>query len=90
MKSITLAYDRGTAAVGCAYVAPLYLYQWFRWEGSRSSGILKLGAELSGQLISGLQVFDDGEWHPVKAFAPDWCGPLTDMPLMSILKGELV
>ena len=75
MKSYTLASERAAAPTGCAYVAPLFWIYWFRWDGSRKSGDYQLGARIQEENHTGLQIFADGEWHPVKGFALDSCEP---------------
>lgn len=90
-STIIPAFARGSAAVGCSYVAPLFHYRWFRWagEGSRPSGVWKLGAELDAQHAKGVQIFDAGQWHPVAAFASDWCEPWESSGLPEVWKGEI-
>lgn len=36
-----------------------------------------------------LQVFADGEWHPVKAFASDWCEPWETCEIKDLLGEEI-
>ena len=90
MKTYTLASERAAAPTGCAYVAPLFHCRWFRWngEGSRSSGVWKLGAELENQHVKNAQVYDAGEWHPVAAYASDWCEPWETSGLPEVWEGE--
>lgn len=75
MKSYTLTSERTAAPTGCAYVAPLFWMHWFRWTDSRASGDYQLGAQVKDENHTGLQIFADGEWHPVKAFTSDLCEP---------------
>lgn len=91
MSLYALAPERAVAPVGCEYIAPLFAYRWFRWngEGSRPSGVWKLGAELKNQHMEGSQVYDAGEWHPVTAYASDWCVPWESSGLPEVWKGEV-
>lgn len=85
-KSYTLASERAEAPTGCAYVAPLFWNKWFRWDGSRESGHYQLGGLTQDENHTGLQVFADGEWHPVKGFASDWCEPWETCEVRDILR----
>ena len=64
-KQYTLASERADAPTGCAYVAPTFWNKWFRWDGSRASGCYQLGGQVKDENHTGLQIFADGEWHPV-------------------------
>ena len=64
--------------IGCAYVAPTFWNKWFRWDGSRASGCYQLGGQVKDENHTGMQVFADGEWHPVIGWTLDSCGPATD------------
>ena len=58
--------------------APTFWNKWFRWDGSRASGCYQLGGQVKDETHTGLQVFADGEWHPVIGWTLDSCGPATD------------
>ena len=77
-KQYPLASERADAPTGCAYVAPTFWNKWFRWDGSRASGCYQLGGQVKDETHTGLQVFADGEWHPVIGWTLDSCGPATD------------
>ncbi|MFR1909975.1 MAG: hypothetical protein ACLUVA_00935 [Faecalibacterium sp.] len=77
-KPYTLASERADAPTGCAYVAPTFWNKWFRWDGSRASGCYQLGGQVKDENHTGLQIFADGEWHPVVGWTLDSCGPATD------------
>ena len=77
-KPYTLASERADAPSGCAYVAPTFWNKWFRWDGSRASGCYQLGGQVKDENHTGLQIFADGEWHPVIGWTLDSCGPATD------------
>lgn len=75
MKPYTLASERAAAPTGCAYIAPLFWNKWFRWGGSQASGCYQLGGQIKDESHTGLQIFADGEWHPVIGWALDDCRP---------------
>ena len=75
MKPYTLAAERAAAPTGCAYIAPLFWNKWFRWGGSQASGCYQLGGQIKDESHTGLQIFADGEWHPVIGWALDDCRP---------------
>ena len=77
-KPYTLASERANAPTGCAYVAPLFWNYWFRWDGSRASGCYQLGGQVKDENHNGLQIFADGEWHPVVGWTLDDCRPADD------------
>lgn len=77
-KPYTLASERAAAPTGCAYVAPTFWNNWFRWDGSRTPGHYQLGGHVKDEHHTGLQVFADGEWHLVVGWALDDCAPATD------------
>ena len=77
-KQYPLASERADAPTGCAYVAPTFWNKWFRWDGSRASGCYQLGGQVKDENHTGLQIFSDGEWHPVVGWTLDNCGPATD------------
>ena len=77
-KPYVLASERSAALIGCAYIAPLVTNAWFRWDNSRDSGVYTTGAEVSYRKPTHVQIFDDGEWHPVVAFYGATCKPATD------------
>lgn len=77
-KPYTLASERANAPTGCAYVAPLFWNYWFRWKGSRASGCYQLGGRTRDEEHTELQIFADGEWHPVVGWALDDCAPTGD------------
>lgn len=87
--TIIPARERAQAPIGCAYVAPLFWNKWFRWDGSRASGHYQLGGRTQDEHHTGLQVFADGEWHPVKAFASDWCEPWETCEIKDLLGEEI-
>lgn len=76
--TIIPARERAQAPIGCAYVAPLFWNKWFRWDGGRASGCYQLGGRTRDEHHTGLQVFADGEWHPVVGWALDDCTPASD------------
>lgn len=82
--------NRELAPVGCAYVAPLFKRRWFRWNESCPSGTRITGSKLHTERITGLQVFDGGEWHPVMVLASDWCEPWDTCMLKDVWKGEVL
>lgn len=88
-KPYTLASERADAPTGCAYVAPLLTNAWFRWDNCRDSGHYQLGGRTQDEHHTGLQIFADGEWHPVKAFASDWCEPWETCEVKDLLGEEL-
>ena len=69
-KPYTLASERAAAPTSeAAYIAPMLTYMWFRWDGIRDSGYNRTGAEAAAESGSKpVQVFADGEWHPVAAY----------------------
>ena len=73
MKPYTLASERAAAPTGCAYIAPLFWNYWFRWDDSLESGCYQLGGRTRDENHTGLQVFSDGEWHPVVGWSLDDC-----------------
>lgn len=77
-KPYTLAAERTDAPTGCAYVAPLLTNAWFRWENCRNSGQYMTGAQVTTSKPTNVQVFHDGEWHPVAAFYGSVCAPASD------------
>ena len=76
--TIIPARERAQVPIGCAYVAPLFWNKWFRWDGSRASGHYQLGGRTQDEHHTGLQVFADGEWHPVVGWALDDFTPASD------------
>ena len=42
------------------------------------SGCDQLGGQVKDENHTGLQIFADGEWHPVIGWTLDSCGPATD------------
>ena len=64
MKPYTLASERAAAPTGCAYIAPLFWNKWYQ-----------LGGQIKDESHTGLQIFADGEWHPVIGWALDDCRP---------------
>ena len=77
-KPYTLASERADAPIGCAYVAPLEWGHWFRWDECRASGCYQFGWQTKYENHTGLQIFADGEWHPVVGWTLDNCGPAND------------
>ena len=75
MKPYTLASERAAAPTGCAYIAPLLSYAWFRWENCRAAGVYVTGAEVVSAKPTNVQVFADGEWNPVVAYCGCTCEP---------------
>lgn len=75
-KPYTLASERAAVPTGCAYIAPLFWNKWFRWGGSQASGCYQLGGQIKDESHTGLQIFADGEWHPVAAFYGAVCAPV--------------
>ena len=83
-KPYTPASKRADAPTGCAYVAPTFWNKWFRWDGSRASGCYQLGGQVKDENHTGMQVFADGEWHPVVAFAYGYIGPAADYTVAGV------
>ena len=77
-KPYTLASERAAAPTGCAYVAPTFWIHWFRLDGCQVSGCYQLGGQVKEEGHTGLQVFADGEWHPVVGWALDDCAPASN------------
>ena len=76
--TIIPARERAQTPIGCAYIAPLFWNYWFRWEGSPESGCYQLGGQVRDEKHTDLQIFADGEWHPVAAWTLDDCTPAND------------
>ena len=76
--TIIPARERAQAPIGLPYIAPLFWNNWFRWDGSPASGHYQLGGRTQDEHHTGLQVFADGEWHPVVGWALDDCTPASD------------
>ena len=66
-----------------SYVVSIRDYNWFRWKGCRRSGqwIHGAGAETH---CDALQVYDNGTWHPVVAFAHGYMGPAADYTVAGV------
>lgn len=69
-KPYYLASERAVAPTSSvSYIAPVLTCMWFRWDGIRDSGYHRTGAEAAAESGSKpVQVFADGEWHPVAAY----------------------
>lgn len=76
--TIIPARERAQAPIGLPYIAPLFWNKRFRWDGSPASGHYQLGGRTQDEHHTGLQVFADGEWHPVVGWALDDCTPASD------------
>lgn len=70
MKPYYLASERAAAPTSSmSYIAPVLTRMWFRWDSIRDSGYNRTGAEAVAESGSKpVQVFADGEWHPVAAY----------------------
>lgn len=78
--TIIPARERAHAPIGLPYIAPLFWNKWFRWDGSPASGHYQLGGRTQDEHHTGLQIFADGEWHPVVGWSLDDCTPTADCP----------
>ena len=77
-KQYTLASERADAPTGCAYVATDVLEQVVPLGWKPGIRLLPAGRAGQGRNHTGLQIFPDGEWHPVVGWTLDNCGPATD------------
>ncbi len=70
MNPYYLASERAAAPTSSmSYIAPVLTRMWFRWDSIRDSGYNRTGAEAVAESGSKpVQVFADGEWHPVAAY----------------------
>lgn len=78
-KPYTLASERAAAPTGCDYIAPILISMWYRWDGIRDSGYNRTGAEVAAEAgTKPVQVFANGEWHPVVAYGTTCARPAVD------------
>lgn len=66
-----------------SYAVPIRDYNWFRWKGCSRSGQWIHGAEAETH-CDALQVYDNGAWHPVVAFAYGYIGPAADYTVAGV------
>lgn len=67
-RSNAEAAERAAAKVGAPYQGGGSEMNWYRWEGSNPGGSMERGAGMETLHHAGLQVYADGEWHPVTGF----------------------
>lgn len=67
-RSNAEAAERAAAKVGGPYQGGCREMDWYRWEGSNPGGSMERGAGMESLHHAGLQVYADGEWHPVTGF----------------------
>lgn len=75
---MTIAFERAISPVGAPYIAPLFKENWFRHDGTRSSGCYKFGYETTGITSVPVQIFVDGEWHTVVGYHDTECRPANE------------
>lgn len=78
--TIIPARERAQAPIGLPYIAPLMAHAWFRCDITAGSGHYQLGGRTRDEHHTGLQIFADGEWHPVVGWSLDDCTPTADCP----------
>lgn len=66
-----------------SYVVPTRGYNWFRWKGCRRSGQWIHGAAAETH-CDALEVYANGAWHPVVAFAYGYMGPAADYTVAGV------
>lgn len=76
--TIIPARERAQAPIGLPYIAPLMAHAWFRCDLTGGSGCYQLGGQVRDEKHTDLQIFADGEWHPVAAWTLDDCTPAND------------
>ena len=90
MKSYTLASEQTAAPTGCD-ICSRHCFGCIGFVGLTAEHLATTSWAHGSrnENHTGLQIFADGEWHPVKAFTSDLCEPWETCEAENILGEEI-